>query len=145
VIFLDTGFLFALVSKRDAHHERVVDVFREFKNVRLAEQLVTTNYVIAETITLTLKVGHEQAVNLGDQLYGEKRARIHWATPHEERAAFDYFKRHQDQTYAWWTVSGSSSWRSSASAKPWRWTRTSLTDSLRGRDHCEVEPAGRHA
>jgi predicted nucleic acid-binding protein len=68
VIFLDTGFLFALVSKRDAHHERVVDVFREFKNVRLAEQLVTTNYVIAETITLTLKVGHEQAVKLGDQL-----------------------------------------------------------------------------
>jgi hypothetical protein len=100
VIFLDTGFLFALVSKRDAHHERVVDVFREFKNVRLAEQLVTTNYVIAETITLTLKVGHEQAVKLGDQLYGEKLARIHWATPHEERAAFDYFKRHQDQTYS---------------------------------------------
>lgn len=100
MIFLDTGFLFALVSKRDAHHERVIEVFREFKDLRLAEQLVTTNHVIAETITLTLKVGHEQAVKLGDQLYGEKLARIHWATPDEERAAFDYFKRHRDQTYS---------------------------------------------
>ena len=35
---------------------------------------------------------------LGEQLYGEKLAQIHWATPQEERAAFDYFKRHQDQT-----------------------------------------------
>jgi predicted nucleic acid-binding protein len=39
-------------------------------------------------------------VTLGDQLYGEKLARIHWATPDEERRAFEYFKRHQDQTYS---------------------------------------------
>jgi predicted nucleic acid-binding protein len=56
VTFLDTGFLFALVSKRDAHHKRVVEVFREFKSVRLADQLLTTNHVVAEAITLTLKV-----------------------------------------------------------------------------------------
>jgi predicted nucleic acid-binding protein len=29
VTFLDTGFLFALVSKRDAHHSRVVEVFHQ--------------------------------------------------------------------------------------------------------------------
>ena len=98
--FLDTGFLFALVSKKDAHHERVVDVFQEFRNVRLADHELTTNHVIAEAITLTLKIGHSKAVRLGEQLYGEKLARIHWATPDEERAAFDYFKRHQDQTYS---------------------------------------------
>lgn len=100
MIFLDTGFLFALVSKRDVHHKCVVEVFREFKSVRLADQLLTTNHVVAEAITLTLKIGHEKAVKLGDQLYREKLARIHWATPDEERAAFDYFKRHQDQTYS---------------------------------------------
>src|SRR5713226_3117542 len=66
----------------------------------LADHLLTTNHVIAETITLTRKIGHEKAVKVGDQLYGEKLARIHWATPDEERAAFDYFKRHQDQTYS---------------------------------------------
>jgi predicted nucleic acid-binding protein len=66
VIFLDTGFLFALVSKRDAHHERVVDVFREFQNRRLQDHLLTTNHVVAEAITLTLKIGHDKAVKLGD-------------------------------------------------------------------------------
>jgi len=100
VIFLDTGFLFALISKRDAHHERVVEVFRTFKNMRLADHFVTTNHVVAETITLTRKVGHDQAARLGDQLYGEKLARIHWASPEEERAAFNYFKQHEDQTYS---------------------------------------------
>jgi hypothetical protein len=43
VIFLDTGFLFALVSKRDAHHSRVVEVLRTFKDMRLVEHLLTTN------------------------------------------------------------------------------------------------------
>jgi predicted nucleic acid-binding protein len=100
VIFLDTGFLFALVSKKDAHHKRVVDIFREFKSVRLADHLLTTNHVVAEAITLTLKIGHSEAVRLGEQLYGEKLARVHWATPEEERAAFDFFKRHEDQTYS---------------------------------------------
>jgi predicted nucleic acid-binding protein len=100
VIFLDTGFIFALISKRDAHHQRVVEVFRTFKNLRLADHLVTTNHVVAEAITLTRKIGHDQAARLGDRLYGEKLARIHWASPDEERAAFDYFKQHRDQTYS---------------------------------------------
>ena len=100
MIFLDTGFLFALVSKKDAHHKRVVDVFREFKSVRLADHLLTTNHVVAEAITLTLKIGHSEAVRLGEQLYGEKLARVHWATPEEERAAFHFFRRHEDQTYS---------------------------------------------
>lgn len=60
--FLDTGFLFALVSKRDAHHNRVVKVFRELQNRRLQDHLLTTNHVIAEAITLTLKIGHDKAV-----------------------------------------------------------------------------------
>ena len=100
MIFLDTGFLFALASKRDVHHGAVVDVLRTFKDLRLVDHLLTTNHVIAETITLTRKIGHEKAARMGDQLYGEKLARIHWATPDEERTAFDYFKRHQDQTYS---------------------------------------------
>ncbi len=104
MIFLDTGFLFALVSKRDAHHQRVVEVFRTFKDLRLVDQLLTTNHVIAETITLTRKIGHEDAARLGDQLYGEKLARIHWASPDEERAAFDYFNDTRIRRTAPWTV-----------------------------------------
>ena len=98
--FVDTGFLFALVSSKDEHHARVVDVFNTFRSVRLREHLVTTNHVVAETITLTRKIGHEKAARLGDQLYDEKLATIHWTTPDEERAAFAYFKQHSDQAYS---------------------------------------------
>jgi predicted nucleic acid-binding protein len=100
VIFLDTGFLFGLVSTKDEHHDRVVEVFGTFKGARLADELLTTNHVIAETVTLTRKLGHEQAAKLGERLYGEKLARIHWTTPDEEREAFEYFKRHRDQVYS---------------------------------------------
>ena len=64
MIFLDTGFLFALVSKRDVHHARVVEVFRAFKDLRLAEHLLTTNHVVAEAVTLTRKIGHAEAARL---------------------------------------------------------------------------------
>lgn len=100
MIFLDTGFLFGLVSTKDEHHERVLEVFSTFKGARLPDQLLTTNHVIAETITLTRKLGHESAAKLGERLYAEKLARIHWATPDEERAAFEYFKRYHDQAYS---------------------------------------------
>lgn len=100
MIFLDTGFLFALVSTKDEHHRRVVEVFKTFKGSRLPDELLTTNHVIAETITLTRKLGHDRATKLGERLYGEKLARIHWATPQEEREAFEHFRRHHDQTYS---------------------------------------------
>lgn len=98
--FVDTGFFFALVSTKDEHHERVVEVFRTYQGVRLAERLLTTNHVVAETITLARTIGHQKATALGESLYAEKLARIHWATPDEERTAFEYFKQHRDQTYS---------------------------------------------
>jgi len=38
--------------------------------------------------------------SVGEQLYAEKLARIHWASPGEERPALAYFTRHPDQTYS---------------------------------------------
>jgi predicted nucleic acid-binding protein len=87
VTFVDTGFLFALVSSKDEHHARVVELFQTFRNLKLHEHLVTTNHVVAETITLTRKIGHEKATRLGDQLYGEKIASLHWTTPEEAQGS----------------------------------------------------------
>jgi len=96
VIFLDIGFIFALVSTADAQHERVVEVLREFRDATI----ITTNYVVAETITLSRRLGHSHAVNIGDQLYKQELAAIHWATPDEEWTAFEYFKRYEDKRYS---------------------------------------------
>jgi predicted nucleic acid-binding protein len=100
VIFLDTGFLFALISTRDEHHQRVLAVFQGLKTEGLTGSLLTTNHIVAETITLARRIGHEEATRIGDRLYSEHLARIYWAAPDEERAAFAWFKRYRDQTYS---------------------------------------------
>jgi predicted nucleic acid-binding protein len=100
VIFIDTGFLFALISENDIQHERVVGVFRSVRRSGFEKQILTTNYVVAETITLTRRLGHAEAVRLGERLYSERLAQIHWVTPDEERAAFEYFKRYKDKKYS---------------------------------------------
>jgi predicted nucleic acid-binding protein len=51
VIFLDTGFLLALVSKRDENHERALEVLNSYRDRSLWDQAITTNHVIAEAIT----------------------------------------------------------------------------------------------
>jgi len=107
VIFLDTGFLFAYVSEKDKDHVRVNEVLEAHRGQRLADFLLTTNHVVAETITLLSKRGHRDplirhdlAVKLGRQLHAGAFAQVHHATAEEEREAFGYFERHRDKSYS---------------------------------------------
>jgi predicted nucleic acid-binding protein len=101
VIFVDTGFFFALASEKDPDHARAAEVWEGFRGRRLADLLLTTNHVVMECITLTrTRIGHQAAVVMGERLYSEKMARIHHATADDERAAFAYFKQHRDKDYS---------------------------------------------
>jgi uncharacterized protein len=101
VIFVDTGFFFALASEKDPDHARVLEVWQGFRGRRLPDLLVTTNHVVMECITLTrVRIGHQAAVVMGERLYSEKMARIHRATVEDERAAFEYLKKHRDKEYS---------------------------------------------
>ena len=107
MIFLDTGFLFALFVEGDLHHERVQEVFKAYRGRRLDELLVTTNHVVGETVTLLRRRGHpdprirhELAVSVGEQLFGGTLGRVHQATEEEERAALGFLKKHWDQDYS---------------------------------------------
>jgi uncharacterized protein len=101
VIFVDTGFFFALASEKDPDHARVLDVWQGFRGRRLPELLATSNHVVMECITLTrVRIGHQAAVVMGERLYSEKMARIHRATVEDERAAFEYLKKHRDKDYS---------------------------------------------
>ncbi len=107
MIFLDTGFLFALFVEGDAHHERVREVFERFRGRPLRDVLLTTNHVLAETVTLLRKKGHPDprvrhglAVSVGEQLLAGTLGQLHLATEDDERAALAYLARHQDQDYS---------------------------------------------
>ncbi len=107
MIFLDTGFVFALVCRRDANHERVCAVMDEYRGRDLRRLVLTTNHVVEETVTLIRSsvhrdagTAHDIAVNVGRQLFGGVLGQIHHATPEEERAAFEYLARHRDKKYS---------------------------------------------
>jgi predicted nucleic acid-binding protein len=73
VIFVDTSFFVALLDPRDKNHARAVAAFQEFEQYRLADQLLTTNNVVLETITVArYEAGHRLAVRAGEMLYAEK-------------------------------------------------------------------------
>ena len=68
---------------------------------RLSELCLTTNHVVFESITLARgSLHHRAAVEMGERLYDESMARIHWATPEEEYEAFEYLKRYDDKEYS---------------------------------------------
>jgi uncharacterized protein len=101
MIFVDTGFFFALFSLKDSHHQRAIEAFQRFEGRNLAEALITTDQVVLETITLArMRVSHKLAVFMGERLYSGKIARIHSTTLDEHRAAFDYLRRYSDKSYS---------------------------------------------
>jgi len=69
--------------------------------------LLTTNHVVAETITLVSRRGHRDpavrhdlAVKVGRQLYAGVFGQVHHASAEEELEGFDYFERHRDKAYS---------------------------------------------
>jgi hypothetical protein len=67
LVFVDTSAFYAIKDLDDAHHREAIDFFVDFTG-----RFITTNFVVTETITLTLyKLGHETARELGEG-YGHK-------------------------------------------------------------------------
>jgi uncharacterized protein len=101
VIFVDTSFFVALLDPKDTHHRRAVEAFDAFKGKRLRDQLLTTNNVVLETITVARYEGsHALAVTAGEILYSEKLATMHRTTAEEEVEAFQYLRRFEDKEYS---------------------------------------------
>ena len=110
MIFVDTSFLYPLFNVDDDDHARVREVFETLRGRPLDEVLVTTPQVIFETITL-IRMGqrqgrpdsrarHRHSVYAGERLLAGKLAHILRPTEDQERAAFEYFRRHDDQGYS---------------------------------------------
>jgi hypothetical protein len=64
-------------------------------------QLITTNFIIDETITLTLnRSGYASALKVGNKLWSGKLATIIYLTEADQRAAWDLFKRYDDKKFS---------------------------------------------
>lgn len=103
MIFLDTSFLYPLLSEEDVDHLRVRELFESYRGRRLKDLFVTTNLIIGETITLirtTPPRSHAAAVKAGEYLFAERISHVYHVTVEDEAEAFEYFKRYQDKEYS---------------------------------------------
>jgi len=94
-VFADTSAWFALKDADDVNHSSAT------RFIGQRPYLITTNYVIDETITLVrAHLGHRDAVELGERLWRGELAAIVWVTREDEQAAWELFKRYDDKEFS---------------------------------------------
>jgi uncharacterized protein len=95
-VLVDTSAWFAAVVPWDANH---VPAARWFGNNR--RPLVTTDYIVDETLTLLRARGESQrAITLGTRLFGGQVAAMHYLTPEQIRAAWLVFQQFRDKEWS---------------------------------------------
>lgn len=94
-IFVDTSAWFAIKDVDDADHLLAMDFMGQHP------YLITTNFVIDETITLVrAHLSHRDAVEIGERLWRGEMATIVWITREDEQAAWELFKRYDDKDFS---------------------------------------------
>jgi predicted nucleic acid-binding protein len=94
-MFVDSSAWYALVNAHDKNH------LAAKRFLEASHRLLTTNFVIDETVTLVLvRKGYQAAVDLGEQLWSEEQAHIVWLSRADQRAAWRLFKRYSDKRFS---------------------------------------------
>ena len=98
-LFVDTSGWYALLDRRDRHHAAARRALA--RSVSRQEVLVTTDYVIDETATLTKARGGAQAASRFLDLIEQTRTmRIEWIDPERFDAVRRFFRKHPDHGYS---------------------------------------------
>jgi predicted nucleic acid-binding protein len=96
-IFADTSGFVALGNEDDSFHiqaSKILSSLYPFK-------FITTNYVIAETITrLLFDTHHKNAVAFGEMLFSSKNIEIVYVDEDTEAKAWSLFKKYSDKEFS---------------------------------------------
>lgn len=95
-IFVDTGAWYALVDSDDADHTTAAE-FLAANTI----PLITTNFVLSETITLIrYRIGHKAARSFGQKLKESSFARVVTVTTADEDRAWEIFCKYSDHDFS---------------------------------------------
>jgi predicted nucleic acid-binding protein len=98
-VFGDTSFFFALVAKRDPAHQPAVTAYE--KLLRAGSRVVTSDYIIDETLTLTkARINAESALALLDRIEASEAIDLEEITPARFSSSKTYFRKHCDHGYS---------------------------------------------
>ncbi|MGH9755991.1 MAG: type II toxin-antitoxin system VapC family toxin [Blastocatellia bacterium] len=96
MIFVDTGAWFAMTVPSDQDHIAVAQCFSQS-----VARLITTDYVIDETLTLLQARGYsERALALGEEFFNGSIAEIYYLDEDDVRAAWEVFRRYEDKKWS---------------------------------------------
>jgi predicted nucleic acid-binding protein len=98
-VFADTSFFFALAATRDAAHDSAVSTLSKLLNDRRG--IITTDYIIDETLTLTkLRVGSRVAMALLDRIERSPAVVVESVDTLRFDEAVQMFRKHADHGYS---------------------------------------------
>ncbi|MFQ3319126.1 MAG: putative nucleic acid-binding protein [Natronomonas sp.] len=99
VALLDTNVLFASASARDEYHDRAREIVRGIDHGELPEAIVT-NYVVAETLTLS---GEKLGVDAANQMLNRLIEGAHFEIVHAPKSDFNaaqaLFRRYSELSF----------------------------------------------
>ena len=97
-LFVDTSAYFALTDTRDENHEAAVHFIHQL--IRERAELLTNNYIVAETHTLLLnRIEYATALRVLEELY-KSQTRIYRVREAEEIKAFEIIRRYTDKEFS---------------------------------------------
>lgn len=96
MIFVDSSAWFAVYSRRDSNHGRAKQFLRAIR-----EELVTSDYVVDETLTLLRMRGENRhAIAFGKHLIEDSAAQIIAIDDADFRAAWTMFRAYDDKEWS---------------------------------------------
>ncbi len=94
MLFIDTGAFLARYLVRDAHHRRVLSIWRQLPG----QPLFTSSHVLAETFTLLgRRASYAFAAERAEEICASEAFQILRSAAEDERAAIGLFRKFADQ------------------------------------------------
>lgn len=98
-LFLDMGYLIALESSDDQHHDEAISHWRKLS--QSLPELATTSYVFDEVVTFFNSRGrHAKSVEIGQMLLESPSVDLVYVDRPLFREAWRYFREHSDKAYS---------------------------------------------
>lgn len=99
-IFIDTSAFLALGDESDRHHEEAV-LFRDQELLPRNYELITTSYILDETLTLIRsRLGIPASIEFSKKLRRSQIVKVLSVSKEMEERAIDLFEHYDDKTFS---------------------------------------------
>ena len=98
-LLIDTSGFFAILTKRDPHHESAENVLRRARKEK--RRLITSDYVLDETATLLKARGEGRLMEqLFQHVFDSLACRVEWMDDQRFAIVRGFFLKHSDQSWS---------------------------------------------